>query len=97
MTRDAFRAASADKFNAPVLADFRAATYQDHADLPGALDVRSAAGLQIGGFDFDSAQDALAVDFLSHAEFRKFIRGAVADVHRAIFEDNRIRGALGAF
>src|SRR5260370_36920322 len=97
MGRGASCPTAADKFNAPVLADFRAATYQDHADLPGALDVRPAAGLQIGGFAFDSAQDALAVDFLSHPAFRKFIRRAVADLHRAIFEDNRIRAALVAF
>ncbi len=97
LARGAFRAASAGKFDAPVLSDSRAAPHEYQPNLARTFHVRPAAGLQIGGLYFDGAQDALAIDFFSHPEFRKFIRRAVADVHRTIFEDNLICGALGAF
>src|ERR1700674_496626 len=93
---EAFRAAAADKFDAPILADFRAAADEEHADLAGALDVGAAAGLQVGGFDLDGAEDAVPVDFFSHAELRQLVRGAVAHVDWSILEDNLICGSLRA-
>ncbi len=67
MARGAFGAAAADKFDAPILADFGAAAHQDHADLSGALDVGAAAGLQIGGLYFDGAEDTASIDFFSNS------------------------------
>src|ERR1700731_1869679 len=92
----AFRAAPADKFDAPILADFRAAADQEHADLAGALDVGAAAGLQISRLYFDGPQDAVPLDFFSHAESRQLVRGTVAHVDRTILEDNLICSSLGA-
>src|SRR5713226_4834373 len=97
LTGGAFRAATADKLDTPILTNPGAAPHQNQADLAGALDVSAAARLQIGGFDFDGAQDALAVDFLANAEFRQLIRGAVADRDSAVFKNNLICCALGAF
>src|SRR6266850_4232 len=94
---ETFRTAAADKFDAPILADFRAAADKEHADLPGALDVRAAAGLQISRLYFDSAKDAVPLDFFSHAELRQQVRGTVAYVDRAILEDNLICSSLSAF
>src|SRR5260370_23670206 len=90
MTRGAFRAAAADEFDAPILADFAAAPHQEHTDLAGAPDVRAAAGLQIGGFDFDRAQDALAGDLFSHPQSGKFVRRSLAHDHRASLEHELI-------
>src|SRR5712692_2312389 len=97
MAGGAFRAAAAYKFDAPILADFGAAAHQYDADLAGTLDVGAAAGLQIGGFDFDGAKDAAALDFFSNAELRQLVRGSIADVNRAILEEYLICGALRAF
>src|SRR5260370_755733 len=74
-----------------------AAPPQNHADLAGAVDASAAARLQIGGFDFDGAKDAVASDLLANAEFRQLIRGAVADRDSAGFKNNLICCALGAF
>src|SRR3977135_1358422 len=97
MTRDSFPAAPADKFDAPILADSRAAAHQNHADLTGALDVRAAAGLQIRRLNFNRSENAVPIDFLSHAELRQLVRGTVTDVHRAILKNNLICRALGTF
>ena len=97
MARDAFRAATANKFHAPILAHFRAAPHQYDANLPSALNVRTAARLQIRAFDFDGAEDAFAVDFLANALLRQLVRGSVTDIDRAILKDNSICGALGSF
>src|SRR2546427_7027694 len=97
MTRDALCASTANKFDAPILADFNTAAHQHGADLAGALNVRPAARLQIGGFDFNGAQYAFAVEFFSHAELRQLVRGSVAHADGTILEDNLIRSALGAF
>src|SRR6202158_6064185 len=64
---EALRPAAADKFDAPILPDFRAAADEQHTDLAGALDVRAAAGVQIGGFDLNGAEDAVPLDFFAHA------------------------------
>ena len=93
---EALRTSAADKFDAPILADFRAAADKEHTDLPGALDVGAAAGLQISRLYFDDAEDAVPLDFFSHAELRQLVRGSVAHVDRAILEDNLVCGALGA-
>src|SRR3989454_7089834 len=92
--REAFRPTAADKFDAPILADFRTAADEEHADLPGALDVGAAAGLQIGRLYFDGTEDAVPVDFFSHADSCQLLCGAVADVHRPVFKDNLICGPL---
>jgi len=55
---DSLCSASADKFNAPVLAHFRAAAHKDQADLAGAFDVGAAARLQVGRLDLDRTEDA---------------------------------------
>ena len=57
----------------------------------------SATGLQIGGFDFDGAQDTVVVDFLANAEFRQLIRSAVADRDGAVLKNNLICRALCPF
>src|SRR5437016_7677871 len=95
--REAFRPAATNKFDAPILADFRTAADEEHTDLAGALDVGAAAGLQIGRLYFDGTEDAVAVDFFSHADLCQLLRGAVADVHPPILEDNLICGPLRAF
>src|SRR3989449_11347835 len=97
MTRDALCASTATKSDAPIRADLNTAAHQHDADLAGPLNVRPAARLQIGGFDFNGAQYAFAVDFFSHAELRQLVRGSVAHVDRTILEYNLIRSALGAF
>src|SRR5713226_6344683 len=97
MTREALRAPAADKFDAPILADFSAAAHEYDADLARTLHMRPAAGLQIGGLNFDGAEDAIPIDFLSHAELRQLVRGSVTNVDRAILKDNLICGALRTF
>src|SRR6266699_184065 len=63
--REVFRPTATNKFDAPILADFRTAADEEHTDLAGALDVGVAAGLQIGRLYFDGTEDAVAVDFFS--------------------------------
>src|ERR1700687_3707105 len=94
---DALRAAATEKFNAPVLPDLLAAADQKHADLAGALNMSAATRLQVRRFDFDEAQDPLAVDFFSNAQLGQLFRGAVANIDRTVFENDRVCGALGAF
>jgi len=92
----AFRPATAYKFDAPNPGDFGAAAHQHGANLAGALDVGSAAWLQIGALNFDRGED-LPVDFFSHRRVATIRPRAVPDGDRPILEDNLICGALGAF
>src|SRR6266704_6747324 len=92
-----FHAATANKLDAPILTNLGAAAHQNQADLAGALDVGSATGLQIGGFDFDGAKDAVASDLLSNAEFQQLIRGAIPDRDGAVLKNNLICRALRPF
>ncbi len=97
MSRHAFRASAANKFDAPILSNFSAAPHQHDANLAGALDVRSPARLQIGSLDFNGAQYAFALNFFSHPQSRKFVRRSVAHIDRTILENNLIGRTLGAF
>src|SRR5260370_29546760 len=78
MRRDASRAAAQEKSHAQVLAHLGAPPHQHQSNLPGAFNVRTAARLQVRGLNFDSAQDAFSLDFFSHSQFRKFVRGLAA-------------------
>jgi hypothetical protein len=97
MTRGAFGAAAAEKFNAPILAHFGASSNKKSADLSGAFNVRSTTGLEVGGFDFDGAENAFAVDFLSNANLQQLVGRAIANVDGAAFKNDFVCGALGAF
>jgi len=59
--------------------------------------VGAAARLQIGRLDLDGAQNALAFHFLSNAELRQLVRGAIANVHGTVFENNLVGCPFGAF
>ncbi len=82
------------QFNAPILTDLRTAAHQKQPDSAGALHVRSAAGLEIGAFDLDGAQDSAAVHFLAYPNLRKLFRSAVSHGYGTIFEDHPVHGAL---
>src|SRR5262249_38299698 len=60
-------------------------------------DMRTAAGLQVDGLDFNGAEDALAVDFLSNADLRKLIGGPITHLDGTVVKDNLVWGAVGAF
>ena len=97
MARDAFGAAAAEKFYAPILADFGTTAHEERADLASALDVSAAARLEVGSFDFDGAENTFAVDFLSNANLRQLVGRAIANVDGAVFKNDFVCGALGAF
>ena len=94
LPRHALRTTPANKLDAPILPNLGTAPHQHHPDLRGALDVRSAAGLQVGSFDFNRAQDSGALHFLAHSKLGKLLRGAIAYGDSSVLENHQIRGTL---
>src|SRR5208282_3899725 len=59
--------AAADELDAPVPFLLLAFAEEGHADLSGAGDVGSAAGIELHAFDFNCAEEAFALHFFADA------------------------------
>jgi hypothetical protein len=97
LSRHTLRAATANEFDAPILAHLRTPPQKHNADLARAPDVRPAARLEIGALNLNGAKDSRALDSFANAVLRQIFRCAVAHRHGTIFENNLVCRALRAF
>ena len=90
-------AVTRDVFHSPGIAAAFQLADQQQAGLPGAREMRAAAGLAVESVDFDGAENSFAFHFLADSRFGKLFRGAEANLPRAILENDFVGAALGFF